>query len=61
MFAREVSAASGYYIGGGSLISPWAQMEFTIADHQEDGEVCVYDLMAPTEKAAIQATMTADH
>lgn len=60
VFARELPQQPGYYRGGGSLISPWAQMEFTIADHLEDGEVCVYDLIAPKQKAAIQSAMTAD-
>jgi len=59
VFAQEIPGQPGYYRGG-HLISPWVQMEFTVADHQEDGEVCVFDLMAPAQKDDIQAAMAAD-
>jgi hypothetical protein len=58
VFARELQP--GYYIGGGSMISPWAQMEYDVVDHQESDQVCVYDLLTPTQKAAIQDMMVAD-
>jgi hypothetical protein len=60
IIAQELPGLPGYYISDGNTIFPWAQMEFTIADHDEGADVCVYDLMATGETAAIQAAMSAE-
>lgn len=56
--ASEIPNHPGYYHGLGAV--PWAQMEFNIIDHVEGSDVCIYDLMEPTRKSAIQAIMDAD-
>jgi len=56
--ATEIMSHPGYYGGWDSI--PWAQMEFNIIDHTEGSDVCIYDLMEPTRKAAIQSIMDAD-
>ncbi|MDH3452378.1 MAG: hypothetical protein OEN20_08155, partial [Gammaproteobacteria bacterium] len=55
VFATELPGQPGYY-----MVSPWAQMEFTVGDRDANADVCVYDLLAPAEKTAIQAAMAAD-
>lgn len=59
--AAEYMSHPGYYRGGGTAQGvPWAQMEFNIIDHAEGSDVCIYDLMEPAKKSAIQAIMDAD-
>ena len=61
VFALPVPMYPGYHRGGGTFSAiPWAQMEFTVADHAESAEVCVYDLLDPAKKTAIQLAMDAD-
>ena len=60
VFANE-TAQPGYYIGGGTVPgTPWAQMEFTFGDNQARSDVCVYDLLPPADKDAIQQLMEND-
>ncbi len=61
VFALPVSGHPGYYRGGGTFPAvPWAQMEFTVLDHSESADVCVYELLDPARKAAVQLAMDAD-
>jgi hypothetical protein len=61
VFAIPVAGFPGYYRGGGTFPAiPWAQMEFTVLDHAESADVCVYELLDPARKAAVQLAMDAD-
>ena len=61
VLARVLPTYPGYYRGGGGSQSvPWAQMEFNIIDHVEGSDVCIYDLMEPAKKSAVQVIMDAD-
>lgn len=60
LVAKEVTSHPGYYRGSGTDFPPWAQMEFVLTDHQENADVCIFDVMDCTTKSAIQSVKDND-
>ncbi len=61
VFATEIAGFPGYYSGGGGIASvPLAQMEFPFIDHNENAEVCLFNFLDTTRRAAIQTAMDND-